>query len=100
MQHYAALGRDGRGGQSVNLTPTEVPQDIYSIVVAEVEKKRKADAGNGVQLAISLDGHIQRKVLKQTVMTTVYGVTSFGAKLQIAKQLKGLALKSQKLIEK
>jgi len=33
---------------------------------------------------------VDRKVIKQTVMTTVYGVTSFGARLQIARQLKDL----------
>jgi DNA-directed RNA polymerase len=36
-----------------------------------------------------LDGFVKRKVIKQTVMTTVYGVTRFGARLQIARQLKG-----------
>ena len=36
-----------------------------------------------------LEGFIKRKVIKQTVMTTVYGVTKYGAKLQIAKQLRG-----------
>lgn len=36
-----------------------------------------------------LNGFIKRKVIKQTVMTTVYGVTKFGARLQIVKQLKG-----------
>lgn len=33
---------------------------------------------------------MKRKVIKQTVMTTVYGVTRFGARLQIAKQLKDI----------
>ena len=28
------------------------------------------------------------KVIKQTIMTTVYGVTKYGARLQIARQLK------------
>lgn len=37
-----------------------------------------------------MDGYVRRKVIKQTVMTTVYGVTRFGARLQIAKQLKGM----------
>lgn len=40
-------------------------------------------------IAKHLDGFVRRKVIKQTVMTTVYGVTRFGARLQIAKQLKG-----------
>ena len=34
-----------------------------------------------------LNGHITRKTLKQTVMTTVYGVTEYGAKKQISKWL-------------
>ena len=40
-------------------------------------------------IAQVLEGKVSRKVVKQTVMTTVYGVTRFGARLQIAKQLKG-----------
>lgn len=50
---------------------------------------RIRDAEAGVEPAIILDGFVRRKVIKQTVMTTVYGVTRFGARLQIAKQLKG-----------
>lgn len=42
------------------------------------------------QVAKVLEGFVKRKVIKQTVMTTVYGVTRFGAKLQIAKQLKDI----------
>jgi len=54
-----------------------------------VERERYKDAEKGVQIAQVLEGHIHRKVIKQTVMTTVYGVTRFGARLQIARQLKG-----------
>lgn len=36
LQHYAALGRDQAGAKSVNLAPSEVPQDVYSCVVALV----------------------------------------------------------------
>lgn len=43
-------------------------------------------------IAQYLDGFVRRKVIKQTVMTTVYGVTRFGARLQIAKQLKGILI--------
>jgi DNA-directed RNA polymerase len=45
---------------------------------------------SGHQIAAILNGFVDRKVIKQTVMTTVYGVTSFGAKLQIARQLNDL----------
>lgn len=43
-----------------------------------------------LQIAKTLEGFVKRKVIKQTVMTTVYGVTRFGARLQIAKQLKDI----------
>jgi DNA-directed RNA polymerase len=32
LQHYAALGRDTVGAESVNLTPADRPQDVYSNV--------------------------------------------------------------------
>ncbi|XP_014259402.1 DNA-directed RNA polymerase, mitochondrial [Cimex lectularius] len=90
LQHYAALGRDSVGAYSVNLSPAEVPQDVYSCVAAIVERERIKDAKEGVQIAQVLEGYVKRKVIKQTVMTTVYGVTRFGARLQIAKQLKDI----------
>ena len=55
----------------------------------QVERVRSEDAANGVEVARVLEGFVRRKVVKQTVMKTVYGVTRFGARLQIAKQLKG-----------
>jgi DNA-directed RNA polymerase len=47
------------------------------------------DAERSLKIAQVLEGYIRRKVIKQTVMTTVYGVTRFGARQQIARQLKG-----------
>ncbi|XP_066139814.1 DNA-directed RNA polymerase, mitochondrial [Euwallacea fornicatus] len=90
LQHYAALGRDNVGAYSVNLAPSDVPQDVYSAVVALVEEERARDDAAGIEIAKVLNGFIKRKVIKQTIMTTVYGVTKFGARLQIAKQLKDI----------
>ncbi|XP_046457253.1 DNA-directed RNA polymerase, mitochondrial-like [Daphnia pulex] len=90
LQHYAALGRDTVGAESVNLTPADRPQDVYSNVANLVERERSKDAANNVEIAQLLAGLINRKIIKQTVMTTVYGVTRYGARLQIAKQLKEL----------
>ncbi|XP_013189813.2 DNA-directed RNA polymerase, mitochondrial isoform X1 [Amyelois transitella] len=90
LQHYAALGGDGAGAAAVNLAPAARPGDVYSAVAALVEEMRKRDAAAGVQPAIILENFVRRKVIKQTVMTTVYGVTRFGARLQIAKQLKDI----------
>ncbi|XP_023141143.2 DNA-directed RNA polymerase, mitochondrial [Amphiprion ocellaris] len=88
LQHYAALGRDVIGATSVNLMPCDVPQDVYSGVAQQVEEFRARDAQNGLKIAQVLEGFISRKVVKQTVMTVVYGVTRYGGRLQIEKRLK------------
>lgn len=88
LQHYAALGRDFDGARSVNLLPQERPADVYSEVASLVEKKRIKDAENGEESAIILNGYINRKLVKATVMTNVYGVTNYGARLQFEKVLK------------
>ncbi|XP_033051236.1 DNA-directed RNA polymerase, mitochondrial isoform X1 [Trachypithecus francoisi] len=90
LQHYAALGRDSVGAASVNLEPSDVPQDVYSGVAAQVEVFRRQDAQRGTQVAQMLEGFITRKVVKQTVMTVVYGVTRYGGRLQIEKRLREL----------
>nr|XP_054329544.1 DNA-directed RNA polymerase, mitochondrial isoform X2 [Pongo pygmaeus] len=91
LQHYAALGRDSVGAASVNLEPSDVPQDVYSGVAAQVEVFRRQDAQRGTRVAQMLEGFITRKVVKQTVMTVVYGVTRYGGRLQIEKRLRELS---------
>lgn len=61
---------------------------MYTHVSLAVENEviKDAEAGNGV--AQLLLGKISRKVVKQTVMTTVYGVTFVGAREQVERQLK------------
>ena len=87
LQHYAALGRDVLGAASVNLIPADTPQDVYSEIASIVERRRSEDETSENEVAKIVKGFVQRKVIKQTVMTTVYGVTKYGAKLQIARQL-------------
>ena len=57
-----------------------------------VEEKIKLDCedslGQYYEIALKLKGQIKRKIVKQTVMTSVYGVTFVGARKQILKQLK------------
>ncbi|KAL6056869.1 hypothetical protein STEG23_003273 [Scotinomys teguina] len=91
LQHYAALGRDSAGAASVNLTPSDLPQDVYREVAAQVEEFRQQDAKEGLRVAGVLKGFITRKVVKQTVMTVVYGVTRYGGRLQIEKRLRELS---------
>ena len=88
LQHYAALGGDATGAQQVNLAAADRPSDVYTHISTQVEKQINEDAVAGNEVAQLLVGKIARKVVKQTVMTTVYGVTFVGAREQIEKQLK------------
>ncbi|BGP58101.1 DNA-directed RNA polymerase [Rhodotorula sphaerocarpa] len=88
LQHYAALGGDFKGAHQVNLDAGDRPADVYSGVAGMVNEIIDRDAANGVAEAAILQGKVTRKVVKQTVMTTVYGVTFIGAKNQIQRQLK------------
>jgi DNA-directed RNA polymerase len=103
MQHYAALGGDTQGAKAVNLEGGDKPADVYTHIADLVNLIVDRDAAEGKVLAIAAKGKVLRKVVKQTVMTTVYGerpgvtkrprlitfagVTFIGAKDQIAKQL-------------
>ncbi|KAH8885515.1 DNA/RNA polymerase [Thozetella sp. PMI_491] len=87
LQHYAALGGDTWGAKQVNLEPGDRPADVYSAVAQLVQEMISKEAAAGNAMALAMDGKIARKVVKQTVMTNVYGVTFAGAKKQILKQL-------------
>lgn len=87
LQHYAALGGDEIGAQQVNLVPGDKPADIYSSVADLVRGYIDKDAKKGLPEAQVMVGHLSRKVVKQPVMTNVYGVTFVGAAAQVAKQL-------------
>ncbi|KAF8979424.1 DNA-directed RNA polymerase [Entomortierella lignicola] len=88
LQHYAALGGDMAGAKQVNLIPSDAPQDVYSGVAQSVERILKQQAAEGVESAQILVGKVTRKIVKQTVMTNVYGVTFIGARAQIENRLK------------
>jgi DNA-directed RNA polymerase len=99
LQHYASLGRDFKGGKAVNLLDSQTPQDVYSSVLEVVRRKVNEDANMEIpeddrnELAIrklranKVKDIVNRKVIKQTVMTSVYGVTFIGAKAQIQARL-------------
>lgn len=87
LQHYAALGGDLHGAKQVNLSEGERPSDVYSGVADMVIAQLNDRAAEGDEHAQLLIGKVTRKVVKQTVMTTVYGVTFVGAKNQVMRQL-------------
>jgi DNA-directed RNA polymerase len=116
LQHYAALGGDKTGAQQVNLAAGDKPADVYTAVANLVNVELDKDVASGEALRAQMDrqqkdsrgsmnwndenvlrladvasvlkGKVTRKVVKQTVMTTVYGVTFIGAKRQIHRQLR------------
>eukprot|EP00884_Botryococcus_braunii_P018634 jgi/Botrbrau1/5454/Bobra.27_1s0005.1 len=88
LQHYAALGRDLEGGMAVNLRPADRPQDVYSRIAKLVFEIVARDAESGDPRAIALLPAVDRKLVKQTVMTCVYGVTYVGARIQIQNRLR------------
>ncbi|KAK4763736.1 hypothetical protein SAY87_013174 [Trapa incisa] len=94
LQHYAALGRDKLGAAAVNLIAGEKPADVYSGIAARVVEIMRRDAEkdpaktpNAVYARL-LVNQVDRKLVKQTVMTSVYGVTYIGARDQIKRRLK------------
>ncbi|KAI9097331.1 hypothetical protein DFS34DRAFT_621293 [Phlyctochytrium arcticum] len=88
LQHYAALGGDEMGAQQVNLLPGDKPADVYSGVAARVQKLVDEDVGQGLEEAILMQKRINRKLVKQTVMTNTYGVTFIGARQQVRNRLR------------
>lgn len=91
LQHYAALGANVSAARSVNLLPTKEKNDIYITVLSLVEKSIEKDCHSENLdtrlLAQEASRCVSRKVVKQTVMTTVYGVTLYGAYRQIREKL-------------
>jgi DNA-directed RNA polymerase, mitochondrial len=90
LQHYAALGGDIAGAKQVNLEPGDKPSDVYTGVAELVKAEVRQEAAQGDEIAKLLDGRITRKIVKQTVMTNVYGVTFLGAIRQVRRQIDDL----------
>ncbi|KAL2896218.1 DNA-directed RNA polymerase 2 chloroplastic/mitochondrial [Bienertia sinuspersici] len=78
LQHYAALGRDKLGAAAVNLVAGEKPADVYSGIAAGVLAIMQVDAEKDPTVfpdavhARKLLNQVDRKLVKQTVMTSVY----------------------------
>lgn len=88
LQHYGAMLRCPETAALVNLIPSEMPADVYADVAERTARLVAADAEKGNKYALKLESWITRKVVKQTVMTSVYGVTAVGARRQVHEHLK------------
>jgi DNA-directed RNA polymerase len=84
LQHYSALLRDSIGGRQTNLTPSDVPADIYQ-AVADVTVRKLTALGNlGPSRASKwLHVGVNRKTAKRPVMTLPYGSTQQSARKYI-----------------
>lgn len=90
LQHYSALVRDRRGAAQVNmvaLAPGQGRTDIYTEVLRLVEDRVARDAAQGNDMARHIAGKITRGVVKQSVMTKVYGVTPYGILKQVERNM-------------
>lgn len=91
LQHYAALGADKDAAVSVNLIPDTKKHDVYVTVLNRVRERVVSDlesvSDETAETARQVLPLLSRKIVKQTVMTTVYGVTLYGAFRQIREKL-------------
>ena len=75
LQHFSAALRDPVGASAVNLTPSDMPSDIYQTVIDKVIRKVQADThtDNAEIAAKWLQFGMTRKTAKRCTMTRVYG---------------------------
>lgn len=93
IQHYSAMLRDRRGGEAVNLTKLEEPQDIYGKVAEVVNHKMDEIIAGRLKIEVKSKGEelpdahvrricegwkstgVDRSLCKKPVMTLPYGST-------------------------
>jgi len=89
LQILSILMKDKDTAAKVNVTPSETPQDVYTIVALKVEKEVKQEAGAGSPEANRwLQYGISRSIVKRNIMTYVYGLKPYGARQQIFDEYK------------
>lgn len=86
LQHYAAMTRDADAAGWTSMTPSATPGDLYS-QVASIATKALELSDRWEARAILANGPVSRSTVKQTVMTSVYGVTAIGARRQLEAEL-------------
>lgn len=72
----------------MNLVRCDAPADAYSLVLKHVKKSIDEDvAETNSELAKTARDMLSRSLIKQTVMTSVYGITPAGARRQITNHI-------------
>mgnify|MGYP006285201587 FL=1 len=90
LQHISALLRDPVGAHAVNLTKTDEPQDVYSLVLKHTLDGLRKLALDDRDAALML-AHSGRWMTKRNCMTTPYGVTRHGMEEQLAAEMTHMA---------
>jgi DNA-directed RNA polymerase len=89
LQILSILSRDYETGWKVNVTPSDKPNDIYSIICDSVTGEVKKLAGEGsLEANRWLQFGINRNLVKRNIMTYVYGLKPFGAREQVFDEYK------------
>jgi DNA-directed RNA polymerase, mitochondrial len=101
LQHFSAMTRDEIGGASVNLIPSELPQDIYAEVAAVSKARVAADLDSSDEetarfAKLWMEYGITRKETKRNVMTFGYGSKESGFSDQIFSDIIDASAKSRK----
>lgn len=77
IQHFSAMLQDSIGGKSVNLLPSDAPEDIYRDIAELLQAKLEKLAPNHPYYGILKKIGINRGLTKRVVMTLPYGLTKF-----------------------
>lgn len=80
LQNFSALLRDPVGGAATNLVPTDVPADIYQVVVDKTFEFIRTDVDSPERnywMSFERDHGASRKLAKRAVMTLPYGSTKY-----------------------
>lgn len=98
LQHLSAILRDEKGGEAVNLMPSNVPNDIYSDVAEDAKIRIEADAKDGKELAKQLlEFGINRKLTKKPTMVIPYSGTRYACRLYIQQEIEDRIEKGQQV---
>lgn len=95
IQHLAALMQDIELGVPVNLTPykeDEKPGDIYSELIPPINEAINKFGDESVEHSTLSLVKLDRKILKQSIMTKVYNVSNFGISEQLKSKLQSVKI--------
>lgn len=98
IQHLAALLLDVELAKQSNLTPNtqqDIPADFYNSLIEPINFAINKLGENDLKHSQLKEVKMNRKILKQSIMTKVYNVTRFGIADQIKNKLKKVELNKE-----